>query len=133
MKPLRASITIAATLYILDAFDLHQGFFALILFAVVLFYFVPATLWDVRKDRRLASQRFSKIGIYLLAAIASVVTKGLQNRMADRKAIIVGDACLAYRAKYHLYPKHLGDLVPEFISSVPLALSRAATNSSIAA
>ncbi len=121
MKSLRPTIIIAAVLYVLDAFVLNQGLVALVLFAVVLFYFVPATLWAVREDRRLAGRRLAKLGIFLLAAISILVTNGLQNRIADRKAIMVGDACEAYRAKYHHYPKQLSALVPEFIPSVPSA------------
>ena len=45
----------------------------------------------------------------------------LQNRLADRRAVVIGNACLAYRAKYHLYPAKLEDLVPEFLPSVPRA------------
>lgn len=60
-------------------------------------------------------------GIYLLAAVSIIATIGLQNSMADRRAVKLGDACLAYRAKYHRYPKNLKALVPEFISSVPVA------------
>jgi hypothetical protein len=124
-KALRASTIIAAiiaaVLYVLDAFVLSLPCFALVLFAVVLFYFLPATLWALRSDRRVARLRATKAGIYLLAAVSTFVTIGLQNRMADRRAVRVGAACLAYRAKYHHYPKNLKALVPEFISSIPVA------------
>jgi hypothetical protein len=54
--------------------------------------------------------------------VASIfVTIGLQNRMAEHRAVKLGDACLAYRAKYQHYPQNLNALVPEFISSVPVA------------
>ena len=118
---LEASIFIAGVLYVADAFVLCLPFFALVLFAVVLLYFLPATLWALRSNRRVASLRGAKAGIYLLAAVSVFFTLGLQNRMADRRAVKLGDACLAYRAKYHHYPKHLEELVPEFISSIPLA------------
>jgi hypothetical protein len=120
-KPLRASAIIAAVLYIGDAFVLSQGFFALVLFAVVLLYFLPAALWALRADRHVARLRAAKAGIYLLAAVSIVATIGLQNSMADRRAVKLGDACLAYRAKYHRYPENLKALAPEFISSVPVA------------
>jgi hypothetical protein len=120
-KDLRASTIIAAVLYVLDAFVLSLPFFALVLFAVVLFYFLPATLRALRSDRRVARLRATKACIYLLAAVSTLVTIGLQNSMADRRAVKVGDACLAYRAKYHRYPKNLNALVPEFILSIPVA------------
>ena len=120
-KTLRASVIIAVVLYVGDAFVLAQGFVALVLFAVVLLYFLPATLWAVRTDRRVAKLRAAKAGIYLLAVVSILVTIKLQNSMADRRAVKLGDACLAYRAKYHHYPENLKALVPEFISSVPVA------------
>ena len=120
-RKLRSSITIAAVLYVLDAFVLSLPFFALVLFVVVLFYFLPATLWAFHSDRPLARWRGAKAGVCLLAAISILVTLGLQNSMADRRAVKLGDACLAYRAKYHHYPKDLNALVPEFILSVPVA------------
>lgn len=120
-KRLRASIIIAAVLYVVDAFFLSLPFFALVLLAVVLLYFLPATLWALPSNRRVAMLRGAKAGIYLLAAVSIFVTLGLQNSMADRRAVKLGDACLAYRAKYHHYPKNLEALVPEFIPSVPVA------------
>src|SRR5215475_4525434 len=118
---LRASTVIAAViavvLYVVDAFVLSLPFFALVLFALVLLYFLPATLWALRSNRRIARVRATSAGIYLLVAISIFVTLGLQNSMADRRAVKLGDACLAYRAKYHRYPKNLNALVPEFILS----------------
>ena len=46
---------------------------------------------------------------------------GLQSHIAERHAIQIGDACLAYRSKYHHYPQKLDELVPEFLPSVPRA------------
>ena len=123
-KKLRASTiitaVIAAVLYVVDAFVLSLPFFALVLFAVVVLYFLPATLWAL-PNRRIARARATNAGICLLVAISIFVTLRLQNSMADRRAVKLGDACLAYRAKYHHYPKNLKALVPEFISSVPVA------------
>ena len=120
-KKLRASIVIAAILYVADAFVLSLPFFALALFAVVLLYFLPAALWASGSNPRAARLRGAKAGIYLLAGVSTFVTLGLQNSMADRRAVKLGDACLAYRAKYHHYPKDLEALVPEFIPSVPVS------------
>jgi hypothetical protein len=124
-QKLRASTiitaVIAAVLYVEDALVTSIPLFALVLFAVVVLYFLPATLWALRSNRRVARVRATNAGICLLVAISIFVTIGLQNRMATRRAVKLGDACLAYRAKYHHYPKNLKALVPEFISSVPVA------------
>lgn len=88
---------------------------------LALFIFLPWSLWALRRDKRLFVERMTRTGIYLMACIAVFVANNLQNRMADRRAIALGNACLAYRAKYHHYPQRLQELVPEFIPSVPVA------------
>jgi hypothetical protein len=123
-KSLRASLVtatvIGGVLYVLDAFVFLSEFFDYVLFVVVLLYFLPTTLWALRTDRRVAKLRAAKAAIYLVAAASIVVTIVAQNHMADRRAVKLGDACLAYRAKYHHYPEDLKALVPEFIPSVPV-------------
>ena len=121
IKSLRTCMIIASVLYVADTFFFLLPFDALVLFGVVLLYFLPATLWALRTDRRVARLRAAKAGIFLFAAVSIVATIGLQNRMAARRAEKLGDACLAYRAKYHHYPRALKALVPEFIPSVPVA------------
>src|SRR3974377_97675 len=93
------SLIVSGVLYGVDALILSLPFFALLLFVVVPVYFLPATLWALRSDRRIAKVRATKAAIYLLAAISIFVTLRLQNSMADRRAVKLGDACLAYRAK----------------------------------
>jgi hypothetical protein len=118
----RASMVVAAVsaivFYVADAFSFFLPPWALLLLAMVL-YFLPAALWALRTDHRVARFRAVKATIYCVAAVSTVLTIDLQNRMADRRAVKLGDACLAYRTKYHHYPKELEALVPEFISSVP--------------
>ena len=141
-KSLRASLVISAgiavVLYVVDAFVCYAEFFGM----AVLLYFLVATLWALLADRRVAVMitadarwtnlelpkrvprlglRAAEVGIYLLAVVSSSVTNDLQSNMADRRTVKLGDACLAYRAKYHHYPDNLQAVVPEFISSVPVA------------
>ena len=122
-KSPRASLVsaavIAGVLYVMDAFVLLSEVFDYVLFGVALLYFLPTALWALRTDRRVAKLRAAKAGIYLFAAVSIVATIVSQNHMADRRAVKLGDACLAYRAKYQHYPQNLNALVPEFISSVP--------------
>ncbi len=74
-----------------------------------------------RRDKRKYEKRLVKIAIYVLTGVAVLSSNTLQNRLADRRAIAIGKACLAYRAKYHQYPAELKELVPEFLTSVPVA------------
>src|SRR5215472_2180832 len=111
----------AAGLFIFDAFFLNQGAVALVLILLVFLVFLPRALWAARKDRPLYRRRVIKASIYLLTVVLIFVSLGIQNRIADRHAVAIGKACLAYRAKYNHYPKTLQDLVPEFMTSVPAA------------
>jgi hypothetical protein len=121
MKRYKTTILIAAGILVFDAFVLNQGAVAIFVILLTLFVFLPRALWALRTSRALYLERLSRAGIYLLAAAAVFVTNVLQNRMADHRAIELGNACLAYHAKYQHYPQHLDELVPEFIPSVPVA------------
>ena len=117
-KTLVLSSVIAVVLYVTDSFVFHIQFFG----EVVLLYFVVATIWALlNEDRRAAGLRATNLSIYFLAVVSIYVTNDLQDKMGDRRTVKLGDACLAYRAKYHHYPQNLNALVPEFISSVPVA------------
>jgi hypothetical protein len=121
IKPYIKTLCVAAGIFVLDAVILNQGFVAAILIFVALFVFLPSALLLRRQDRSKYKQRLWKIAIYLLTGIAVFGSNMLQNRIADRRAIAIGNACMAYRAKYHQYPAGLNDLVPEFLPSVPAA------------
>jgi len=112
---------VAVALFVLDAFVLNQGFVAFCLILVTVFVFLPRALWVRRRDRRLYELRLAKAGIYLMTAIAVFGSNALQNRIADRRAILIGNACLAFHLKHQRYPLRLDELVPEFLPSVPIA------------
>jgi hypothetical protein len=121
MRSFRTTILLAAGLFVVDAFVLNQGAVAIFVILLTLFVFLPRALWALRTSRALYLERLTRAGIYLLAAAAVFVANVLQNRMADHRAIELGNACLAYHAKYQHYPHRLDDLVPEFVPSVPPA------------
>jgi peptidoglycan biosynthesis protein MviN/MurJ (putative lipid II flippase) len=107
IKPYIKTICFAASIFVLDAVILNQGFVALILILLALFVFFPFALLLRRRDRRKYEQRLVKIAIYVLIGVAVLGSNTLQNRIADRRAIAIGNACLAYRAKYYQYPAGL--------------------------
>src|SRR5215469_6284868 len=118
-KPYVKALCVAAGIFILDAVILNQGFIAVILILLALFVFFPIAVLLRRRDKRKYEQRLVKIAIYVLTGVAVLARNALQNRVADRRAIMIGNACLAYHAKYHQYPAELETLVPEFLSSIP--------------
>ena len=121
MRLYRTSILLAGALFVFDALVLNQGFVALLVILLVFFVLLPRALWGLRTSRALYLERLTKAGIYLLACVAVFAANVLQNRMADRRAIEIGKACLAYHAKYNHHPQRLNELVPEFLPSVPAA------------
>jgi hypothetical protein len=121
IKPYTKTLCVAASIFVLDAVILNQGFVAVILILLALFVFFPFAVLQRKRDRRKYEQRLVKIAIYVLTGVAVIGSNALQNRIADRRAIAIGNACLAYRAKYHQYPADLKELVPEFLGSVPAA------------
>jgi hypothetical protein len=112
---------VAVALFILDAFVLNQGIVALCLILVTVSVFLPRAVWVRRGDRHLYGRRLAKAGIYVVGAVAIFGSNALQNRMADRRAIKIGNACLAFRVRHQRYPHSLEELVPEFLPSVPVA------------
>jgi hypothetical protein len=121
INPYIKTLCVAASIFVLDAVILNQGFVAVILILLALFIFFPSAVLLRRRDRRKYEQRLVKVAIYVLTGVAVLSSNTLQNRLADRHAIAIGNACLAYRAKYHQYPAELKELVPEFLPSVPVA------------
>src|SRR5262249_26844822 len=110
VRPYIKTSCLAASLFVLDVFILNQGLVAVILILLALFVFVPIALFLRRRDKRKYEQRLVKIAIYVVTGVAVLTSNTLQNRLADRRAIAIGNACLAYRAKYHQYPAELNDL-----------------------
>jgi hypothetical protein len=123
VKPFRTTIILAALLFVFDAFVLNQGFVSLVMILITLCVMLPRALWVYRKNRQLYLTRLTKAAIYLLAAFSVFAADNLQNRIADKRAIALGNGCLAFHAKYNHYPQQLNELVPEFIPHVPMAKS----------
>ncbi len=82
---------------------------------------IAAIVCLFRRFRNSAFKVMACIGILFLGILAVGVTNHIRNNLTERRAVKLGEACLAYHAKYNRYPEHLDDLVPEFISSVPAA------------
>ncbi len=119
--PLRKTVKFVCILMVVDAFFLNQGIFSALVAAVTVGC-LPWAVWAlVRKNKALFRLRMAQIGIVLAGCLAVFGINWFQNKSADEKAIELGNACLAYHAKYNRYPKHLEELAPEFVPSIPSA------------
>lgn len=121
ISPYIKTLFVAASIFVLDAFILNQGFVAVILILMALFVFFPVALLVRRRDRRKYRRRLVKIAIYVIAGVAVLGCNEFQNWLADQRAIAIGNACLKFHAKYKRYPDRLDELVPDFLPSVPVA------------
>jgi len=120
--PLRKSLKIAIALFVVDGFFLNQGIISGVFLVVLLVGVLPVALYSALRKRwpefRL---RIATIGIYAAACLAVLGANYLNNAMARRRAVMLGEACQQFHAKYDRYPERLDELAPEFVPSIPAA------------
>jgi hypothetical protein len=122
MKLVIAATIITLCSYIYDAWVLVLPVTSMLLFLLSLPCFAIATIVCLfRKYRRTALKVMACTGVFVLGVLAVAGTLHLRSIAIQRRAAKIGDACLAYRAKYQHYPEKLDQLVPEYVSSVPPA------------
>jgi hypothetical protein len=120
--PIRKAVKIAIWLFVIDAFFLNQGILSGMFLAVLVIAFVPVTLWLILRKRRSELRlQISQFGIYAVMCLAVLSWVSLNNAMARRRAMMLGDACRQFHTKYNRYPDRLEELEPEFIPSIPVA------------
>jgi hypothetical protein len=122
MKLLRVVTIVTVCLYILDAWAWFVPAASILVFLLSLPCFAIASIaCFFPKYRRLSLRVMACVGFFFLGVVAVVGTLHIRKTLVERKAVKLGNACLAYHAKYDRYPERLDDLVPEYISSVPAA------------
>jgi len=62
-----------------------------------------------------------RVGIPALTLALVLANNAIQNRIAETNARRVISACEAYHAANGVFPKDLKELVPQYLSSVPVA------------
>lgn len=117
-----AAAFIALGFYTLDAWVWFLPAISVAVLVLILPCFLIATILCLfRRLRASALKAMGSIGILFLGIVAVVGTSHFQRNLTQWRAAKLGEACQAYRTKYHRYPEHLDDLAPEFIASVPAA------------
>jgi len=115
-------IRLPLVLFVLDVFVMGQGVIALITFFVILFKFLPKSLAGlIEKDREKFKKYSAKLAIYLVMIVAIIVGLSLNNKIAEHRSKIIIAALEEYKTKYLHYPNKLNDLVPEFLTRIPMA------------
>ena len=119
-KPsLARAVVLSGALVFFDALWLNQGLFSLLFAAGVLLIGLPRAF--LRKLRPVRRQRLRNLAVYLCAVLLVWVLNVLNNRIAQSRAEELIAAVKAYREKNGRYPERLQELVPSFITQVPLA------------
>jgi hypothetical protein len=122
MKLVIAATIVTLCSYVFDAWVLDLPITSMLLFLLSLPCFAIALIVCIfRKYRRTALNVMACTGVFVLGVAAVAGTLHLRDSAIRRRAAKIGDACLAYRAKYQRYPEKLDQLVPEYIPSVPPA------------
>ncbi|MCX5804432.1 MAG: hypothetical protein NTU69_13055 [Proteobacteria bacterium] len=61
------------------------------------------------------------IGIYTVMLVCAIALKAINNQVSLRNASVIIAACEQYKTKKGVYPDRLNNLVPEYLSKVPVA------------
>jgi hypothetical protein len=121
-KYLVPAIIFAVAFYAVDAWVWFLPILSVLVLLLSLpCFLIAAIVCLFRKCRTSAFKVMASIGILFLGIVAVGITNHIRNNLTESRAVKLGEACIAYHAKYHRYPERLDDLVPEFISSVPSA------------
>jgi hypothetical protein len=119
---LMPAIYFAAAFYVADAWVWFLPILSVFVLLLSLPCFLIAAIVSLfRKRRASAFKVMASVGVLFLGIVAVGVTNHIRNNLTKSRAAKLGEACIAYRAKYHRYPEYLEDMVPEFVSSVPPA------------
>jgi len=124
---IRDSWRFAALLFAIDGICLGQFGFAALLFGWTVLVRIPmiALAW---KDRPLRNFRIKKVALYLLAVVGIMVLFIFNRQVGTQRAEELVKAVEAYSAKHGQFPQNLEQVVPEFMSAIPVARYTLAAN-----
>jgi len=124
---IRDSWRFAALLFVIDGICLGQFGFAALLLGWTLLVRVPMIVlaW---KDQPLRAFRIKKVALYLLAVVGIMALFIFNRQVGTQRANELVRAVEAYSSKHGQFPQSLDQVVPDFMSSIPLARYTFAAN-----
>lgn len=121
-KSLRKAVIAASCLFILDSVVLHELSIAMGTVLALVFWMIPATLYQaIKGNREVAVIRAQKVLVYLVMAVAIFISFNLNNRLAEQRAEVVIGAIDKFHDQRSHYPNSLQELVPEYLDAIPRA------------
>lgn len=117
---LRGSIITALCLLVLDVFVLGQGAIAIFAIVAVVFWFIPKTLFALKRKEILITWALKTL-IYSVMAAAILTANAVNNHLAKTRAEHLIFSVNEYKAQYQRYPRTLDELVPELLTKIPKA------------
>lgn len=116
-----AFVVIATLIWaIIDSFLFAQGVISLVLCIVGVLYFLPRAI-AARRDRTRFKLRLSKAAITTVAGLTALGIIVYGNVIARERAEKLIAAVEQFHAKHGRYPKRLEEIVPAFITHIPVA------------
>ncbi len=117
---MKKTIIYAAVIFCVDAFFMNQGAIAVITLLVVVFVFLPKTIFGHIRKREYKTG-YIKCLIYGSAAFLVFGSNYLNNIIAHNRSVTLITTIEQYKSDNGVYPESLEALVPKYIESVPTA------------
>ncbi|BBP02081.1 hypothetical protein [Sulfuriferula nivalis] len=114
------TIFTALSLFIVDAFVMNQGAIAVITGVVIVLWLLPKSL-VLKYKRESARVPLTKAAIYSIMVLLVFLANVANNKLAKYRAENLIVAIEKYHQETGHYPEKLNNLVPEYISNIPLA------------
>lgn len=119
-KALWRSVVFALCLLFFDAFVLDQGGLAVITAIVVVFWFIPKTLFAWKRKQNFIIWA-KKIIVYSVMVATIFTVKAINNNLAKTRAEQLIIAINKFKVINRRYPSTLNELVPKLITEIPKA------------
>ncbi len=116
----KKTIFTALGLFILDAFVMNQGAIAVITGVAIVLWLLPKSVIMKYKNKS-ARVPFTKAAIYGAMVLFVFLANYSNNKLARHRAENLIVAIEKYHQEKGHYPEKLSNLVPEYISNIPLA------------
>lgn len=116
----KRTIITALVIFVIDAFVMNQGGIAAILIMAIVFWWLPKSAIFLFK-RQSPKIQLTKSIIYGITALCVFGANTINNKIAENRAEQLIHNIEQYHQANSKYPDKLADLVPTYISRVPLA------------
>ena len=116
----KITFVIALVLFVVDAFVLNQGLIAIVCLLTIFLYRLPKSI-SLKLKKRSPKTQLTKSLIYGVMALCVFGANSMNNKMAKGRAEQLISVIEHYYLDNGKYPRDFENLVPEYLSKVPIA------------